>query len=105
MCSVTRDSQCDQKTIDIQTAHTLSVNLPIVTLTHIPKGLLQKKDVNLVVVNSHQRELKYVKNVSCVTQSSFVKPVTNVPAVALDLPVGTRLHKFIGKLGKLWVPV
>ena len=35
-----------------------------------------------------------MKDVSCVTQLSFVKPVTNVPAVALDIPIGARLHKF-----------
>ena len=35
-----------------------------------------------------------MKDVSYVTQLSFAKPVTNVPTVALDLPVGARLHKF-----------
>ena len=35
-----------------------------------------------------------MKEVSCVAQLSFAKPVTNVPTVALDLPVGVRLHKF-----------
>ena len=35
-----------------------------------------------------------MKDVSCVTQLSFVKSVTNVRAVALDLPVGTRLQSF-----------
>ena len=35
-----------------------------------------------------------MKDVSCVAQLSFAKPVTNVPTVALDLPVGARLHDF-----------
>ena len=32
-----------------------------------------------------------MKDVSCVNQLSFVKPVANVPTIALDLP---RLHNF-----------
>ena len=40
------------------------------------------------------QRLKYVKDVCCVDQFSFIKPVTNVPTVALDLPVGARLHEF-----------
>ena len=57
------------------------------------KGQLQKKGVSPVVVNCYQR-LKYVKDISCVDQLSFIKPVTNVPTVTLDLPVGARLHEF-----------
>ena len=39
-------------------------------------------------------EIKYVKDVSCVGHLSSVNLVTNAPAVALDLPVGARLHQF-----------
>ena len=33
-----------------------------------------------------------LKDVSCIAQLSFAKLVTNVPTIALDLPVGARLH-------------
>ena len=39
-------------------------------------------------------KLKYVKGVSCVSQLSCVKPVTNVKTVASNLPVGARLQNF-----------
>ena len=39
-------------------------------------------------------KLKYMKGVSCVTQLSCVKPVTNVKNVASNLPVGARLQNF-----------
>ena len=39
-------------------------------------------------------QLKSVKSVSCVTQLSCVNPVSNVPNVALNLPVGARLQNF-----------
>ena len=42
----------------------------------------------------NQRKLKYVKDVSCVHQLSFVKHVTNVPTVTSNLPVGSRLQNF-----------
>ena len=41
-----------------------------------------------------QEKLKYVKGASCVTQLSSVKPVTNVPIVVTNLPVGARLQNF-----------
>ena len=46
--------------------------------------------------SSYQKEykLKYVKGVSCVTQLSCVKPVTNVTAAATNLPVGARLQNY-----------
>ena len=50
------------------------------------------------------KKIKLWKDVSSLDQLSFVKLVTNVQAVALDLPVGARLKAF-GKLGKLWGPV
>ena len=39
------------------------------------------------------QSLKYVKNVSCVDQSSFVQNIMNVPVAVADLPVGARLHQ------------
>ena len=39
-------------------------------------------------------QLKSVKSASCVTQLSCVNSVSNVPNVALTLPVGARLQKF-----------
>ena len=39
-------------------------------------------------------KLKSVKSVSCVTQLSFVQPVTNVKNAAPNLPVGARFQTF-----------
>ena len=44
---------------------------------------------------------KSVKNVSCVDQLSSVHNVTNVPLVAPNLPVGSRLHLFWEKWAAL----
>ena len=41
-----------------------------------------------------QKLLKYVKDVSCVDQLSFVQTVRNVQVAAPDLPVGVRLYQF-----------
>ena len=41
-----------------------------------------------------QEKLKYVKGASCVTQLSCAKPVTDVPIVVTNLPVGARLQNF-----------
>ena len=41
-----------------------------------------------------ESKLKYVKDVFCVDQLSFVKSVTNVQHVASNLHVGTRLQNF-----------
>ena len=70
------------------------MNLHVVNLAHIAEGLLQNKGVSFIVVNCYQRKLKYVKDISCVNQLSLVKHVTIVPAVALNLPVGSRLQNF-----------
>ena len=43
-----------------------------------------------------------MKGVSCVDHLSSVKIVSNVPTVALDLSVGTRLHQFWEKMGSPW---
>ena len=61
------------------------------------EGSSQKKDV----MPDHQMLIKSVKNVSCVNQLSSVHNVTNVPLVAPNLPVGSRLHLFWEKWAAL----
>ena len=83
------------KAMNFQTPQTSFVNLSIVNLAHIAKGHSQNKDISPDVVNCFQpKELKYVNNVSCVAQLSFVKPLTNVQTAFLNLPVGVRLQNF-----------
>ena len=53
-------------------------------------GLPQKNGLN----PDHHIAINTVKCVSCVDQLSSVNLVTNVPNVALDLPVGARLIQF-----------
>ena len=57
-------------------------------------GHSQKRDLSPGSAGCYYRnhKLKYVKSVSCVTQLSCVKPVTNVRNAALNLPVGARLQ-------------
>ena len=83
-----------RKTVNIPTLESLNVNLNVVNLAPITKGLSQKKDASSVVNYYHERELKYVKDVSCVDHLSFVKYVTNDIPVASNLPVGARLQNF-----------
>ena len=68
---------------------------------HSVTGLLQKKGVNPNYCHNYT-EIKYVKDVSCVGHLSSANRVTNVPPVAINPPVGTRLHQF-GRSGKPWV--
>ena len=82
------------KTMNSQTPQTLDVNYSVVNPVHFAKGHSQKKDISPIIVNCHKTELKYVKDVSCVDQLFFVRPVTNVPVVASDPTVGARLQKF-----------
>ena len=72
------------------------VNFPVVKVAHSAPGPSQRKDVSPGVADCYHKEykLKYVKSVSCVTQLSCVKPVTNVPNVISNLPVGARLQNF-----------
>ena len=42
----------------------------------------------------HYTEIKYVKDVFCVGHLSSANIVTNVPTVAINAPVGARLHQF-----------
>ena len=58
---------------------------------HSVNGLPQKKGV---IPFCSQNYIKYVKDVSCVGHLSSANLVTNVPTVAIDPPVGARLHKF-----------
>ena len=60
---------------------------------HSVTGLPQKKGV-IPFYCQNYTEIKYVKDVSCVGHMSSVNCITNVPTVALDLPVGARLHQF-----------
>ena len=57
---------------------------------------LPKKELSPGLAGCYLKEnkLKYVKGTSCVTQLSCVKPVTNVPSVVTNLPVGARLQNF-----------
>ena len=72
------------------------VNFPVVKVAHTATGPSQRKDVSPGVADCYHKEykLKYVKSVFCVIQLSCVKPVTNVPNVASNLPVGARLQNF-----------
>ena len=79
-----------------QTIDFLNVNCPVVTHVHTAPGLSQKKELNPGLAGCYliKNKLKYVKGASCVTQLSCVKPVTNVPSVVTNLPVGARLQNF-----------
>ena len=73
-----------------------NVNCHVATPVYTAPGLSQKKDVSPGVADCHLKrcKLKSVKSVSCVTQLSCVKPVTNVKNVASNLPVGARLQNY-----------
>ena len=78
------------------TSKSETVNLLLnscVANAHSVIGLPQKKGV----IHNYT-EIKYVKDVSCVGHLSSVNLVTNVPAVAIDLPVGARLRQFLKKV-------
>ena len=72
------------------------VNFPVVKVVHTAPGLSQRKEISPGMTDYYPQEykLKYVKVVCCVTQLSFVKPVTNVQNVASNLPVWARLQNF-----------
>ena len=59
------------------------------SITRLP----QKKGVNPSYCPNYT-EIKYVKDVSCVGHLSSANLVTNAPAVAITLPVVSRLHQF-----------
>ena len=73
------------------------VNFHVVTAVPTAPGHSQKRELSPRSPVCHVQtdcKLKYVKGVSCVTQLSCVKPVTNVKNVASNLPVGARLQNF-----------
>ena len=89
-----------KKTIDIQTPQTQSVKFSVVNLAHIAERHLQKKDISPNVVNCyHQREVNYVKDVSCVNQLSFVKPVNQCSSCCLKSTCRGKTTKLLEKLG------
>ena len=57
-------------------------------------GLSQKKDKVLACQVVKESKLKYVKDVFCVNQLSFVKPVTNVQHAVSNLLLWARLQNF-----------
>ena len=60
---------------------------------HSITGLPQKKGVNSNYCYN-QTEIKHVNDVSCVGHLSSANIVTNIPTVAINPPVGARLHQF-----------
>ena len=60
---------------------------------HSVTRLPQKKGVNPTYCYN-QTEIKHVNDVSCVGHLSSANIVTNVPTVAINPPVGARLHQF-----------
>ena len=78
---------------------TLTVNSCVVNHAHSVSGLPQKKGV--IPNYCHLcPEIKHVKGVSCVDQSSSVQ---NVPPVVPNLPVGAKLHQIWKKWAALGV--
>ena len=83
------------------TSKSETVNLPVnscVANAHSVVRFPQKKGVIPNYCHNYT-EIKYVKDLSCVGHLSSVNLVTNVPNVAIDLPVGARLHQFWKKMG------
>ena len=74
----------------------LNVKPLVVSNVHTAPGHSQKKEVSPGAVGCYCKDytLKSVKSVSCVTQLSYVQPVTNVKNAAQNLPVGARLQNF-----------
>ena len=74
----------------------VNVDCHFVTDVYAAPGLSQRKDVSPGVADCHLKncKLKFVKSVSCVTQLSCVKPVSNVTNAVQNLPVGARLQTF-----------
>ena len=93
-CQLPQSPSVFRKAMVTQIQDSLIADLNVVNHVPIAKGLLQKKDGSPVVVNCCKEKLKYVKDISFVDQLSFVKHVTNVPAVVTNLPVGARLQNF-----------
>ena len=74
-----------------------NVNSHVVKVARTAPGHSQRKEISPGSAGCYyQKEykLKYVKGVSCVTQLSCVKPVTNVKIDVPNLPVWARLQNF-----------
>ena len=91
MCqySETLNSNRHSKTLSFQTDFKCKLKCSSCTYC---KWAATKEGASPVFVQ-YQR-LKYVKDVSCVDQSTSVQPVTNVQTTVQDLPLGARLHQF-----------
>ena len=74
----------------------LDVKPLVVKFVPSAPGLPQRKGISPGVPECQFKkcQLKSVKSASCVTQLSCANSVSNVPNVALTLPVGARLQKF-----------
>ena len=87
-------SPTSRQTIDTH----LNVNFHVAPSVHTEPGHSQKRELSPGSAGCYCRENKlkymYVKSVSCVTQLSCVKPVTNVKNAAQNLPVGARLQNY-----------
>ena len=71
-----------------------NVHLPVAKVVLNAPGLSQKKEFWGQQVVITESKLKCVQGVSCVTQLSCEKPVTNVTNAVQILPVGARLQTF-----------
>ena len=98
-CEGGQKNHCFFVTSKRKTVYILHIMSYVVTPVPFAGGL---KGVNPNIV--HRPEIEYVNNVSCVDLLNFVQNVTNVQIVAIDLPVGARLHQF-GENGQPWQPV
>ena len=76
---------------------TLSVNSSVANHVHFVFGLPQKKGVIPNYCHLYP-EIKHVKGVSCVNQSSSVQNVTNVPTVVTNLRVRGQITPVLGKM-------
>ena len=84
-----------RETLTVQSLET-HVNLNVVNHVRSATGHPQRKGISpgLSFVKSKDCTLKHVKGASSVIQLPCVQPVTNVPLVVKDLPVGARLQNF-----------
>ena len=89
--SLINDNQCitllqerlltGSPSVQRKTINFLNVNCHVANLVHTAPGHSQRKELSPGSADCYlmQEKLKYFKGVSCVTQLSCVKPVTNVP--------------------------
>ena len=92
MCTL----QLDLNPSPVISSKSETVNLNVnscVANVHSVTRLPQKKGVNPNYCHNYT-EIKHGKNVSCVGHLNSANIVTNVPTVAINPPVGARLHQF-----------